>query len=164
MAINDSTTSFGSYKYEDIASKLSSTNSAVSTAIGDLLGEGDSLFSLAENLYEGGFAGMSSSGKDDLKNHIISYVNELQDIIDGYDANADLTAGLAEGSQAQQAASDFIVDIKLLIDAYISQLKTYASDLDTIYENYQHADESIGTDVGTAAESIKNAASDIKVD
>ena len=94
MAINDSTTSFGSYKYEDIASKLSSTNSVVSTAIGDLLGEGDSLFSLAENLYEGGFAGMSSSGKDDLKNHIISYVNELQDIIDGYDANADLTAGL----------------------------------------------------------------------
>ena len=164
MAMQDSTTNFSSYKFSDLASKMSTADSAVATAVGDLIGEDQSLFSTVANIYDGGFAGMSKTGIQDLKNHINQYANDLQKIIDGYDAEADITGGLAEGSKAQIAASDFIKDIKVLLDAYISTLKTYAEDAETAYNNYVGADTSIGASVDQTGSDVQSAAANVKLD
>ena len=158
MAMNDSTTGFNAYSHTDLSEKMSSTNSTVANAIGDL-----SITAVA-NVYEGGFAGISESGIKELQTQIRGFANELQNTIDGFDANADLTAGLAEGSKAQVAASDFIKDIKELLKAYVSTLNAYATIAEEAYANYTSADTSVGGSVDTTSGDVSSAADAIKLD
>lgn len=164
MAINNSTTGFESYDTKTVLQNMTSTDSVVARAIGDLsFGKSVSQWFSGLNS-DNNFVGISKDGIKTLSDNLKSYVDELQGIIDGYNENAKLNLALAEGSKAATAASNFIKDIKVLLQAYISTIKVYADTAEKAYENWGKSDTSIGSDVDTSGSDIRQAAENLELD
>ena len=162
MAINNSTTGFESYDTKTVLQNMTSTDSVVAKAIGDFgLFERGAQFL---NSFDQNFVGISKEGIDDLSKNLKDYVNQLQSIMDGYNENANLNKALAEDSKAALAASNFIKDIKTLLQAYISTIKVYAETAEKAYANWGKSDESIGTDVDSNSTDIRQAAENLQLD
>lgn len=159
MAINNSRTGFGEYNTQNVLENMSSTDSIVAKAIG---GSGSNFFERF-HLFDG-FTGISQSGIEQLSNNLLSYVAELQAIVDGYNENANLNNALAAESKAAEAAKKFIGDIKVLIQAYVSTIKVYAETATKAYENWSNSDTSIGSDVETSGSDIRQAAENLSLD
>ena len=151
------------YSTEKLKEMMSSSSSVV-----EALSEGlDYTFSF--DLYgsatgERMFAGINKTGIGELQQKLNAYADSLQEIISGYNENADITGGLAANSKTQIAASNFIADVKVLLQAYIDTLRAYAKQAQDAYDNYSEAEGKIGSAVGTDVKAIKDAASKVEID
>ncbi len=114
------------------------------------------------NIWSGGFTGMSETGIAELKTQLINYCQDIQDIISDFDQTGDITSALK--GEVQNAAYEFIAAIKVLLQAYVSQMKKGIAEADEAYQNFVKAAQSISQDVESAAQDIRSQARDINIE
>ena len=144
---------------------MEEANSQIEQAIGGMdQVSGKGFLGMGSNIYEGGFAGISQEGIGQLKDYIDEYASKLEKIISEFNADAPLKAGLADGSEAQKAASSFIVKVKDFLIAYVNTVRIYGTRAQEAYENYKKADVSIGGSTDDTAKAVESSKSSIELD
>lgn len=114
------------------------------------------------NVWSGGFAGMSDTGIQELKNQLNKFCKEIDDLISSFDQEGDITQALK--GDPQTAAYDFIDAVKKLLVAYVSQMRKEISEMDDAYASFVESGKSIASDVNAAAQDIRANAEAIKID
>lgn len=114
------------------------------------------------NLWDGGFAGIDENNFDTLKQAIISYCDEVDAIINGFNQEGHLE--VAYKGAIQDAANDFVVAVKDILVAYVSTMRRNIAEADTAFQNYKQAAQSIAQDVQADAANIRSEAQKVKLD
>ena len=114
------------------------------------------------NVWTGGFAGMSDTGIQELKNQLNKFCKEIDDLISSFDQEGDITQALK--GDPQTAAYEFIDAVKKLLVAYVSQMRKEISEMDDAYASFVESGKSIASDVNAAAQDIRANAEAIKID
>ena len=114
------------------------------------------------NVWSGGFAGMSDTGIQELKNQLNKFCKEIDDLISSFDQEGDITQALK--GDPQTAAYEFIDAVKKLLVAYVSQMRKEISEMDDAYASFVESGKSIASDVNAAAQDIRANAEAIKID
>lgn len=135
-----------------IGNQLDVANSYLST-IADAIG------TFVANIWSGGFAGVSDF--DDLKQSIETYSNNVQEIVNTYDASAQVDATFK--GQAGQELTSFIAATKELLDAYVNYVKSWNKELDEIYEKYNQGDTTLQSNVASDSQRVQQASQSIEL-
>ena len=114
------------------------------------------------NIWSGGFAGMSDQGMETLKSALTTFCNDLQATINGFDEQGNLEVALK--GEAQAAAVEFVSAVKQLLQAYVSRMKQQIAEADQAYQNWLAASGGLASDVRSDATEIRNNANSIKLD
>ena len=114
------------------------------------------------NVWSGGFAGMSDTGIQELKNQLNKFCKEIDDLISSFDQEGDITQALK--GDPQTAAYEFIYAVKKLLVAYVTQMRKEISEMDDAYASFVESGKSIASDVNAAAQDIRANAEAIKID
>lgn len=141
----------------DVSSILNDSRSAMEATVGEVT---NSLANI--NLYSGGFTGMSKEGMESLKSALTTFCNNIQDTISNFKQDGDISSALK--GQTQEAAIDFIEQIKSLLQAYVSLMRAEIAEADEAYENFMNVEKSISSDVQSTAQDIRSNASKIQLD
>ena len=156
MAIKDVTAGFERNVSDNISEYLRTTKSAIDNIIGDFKKTGASEF--WEDI---GFVGMSAAEKTQLKVNLNGYCESIQNIIQGFEANAKLDE-VIKGDVVSEAMHTYLQSIKDLLKAYVAIMKQEINEIDEAYNNFvEKTQGSIATDVGAMAKDISSKANDI---
>ena len=117
--IGDITSNVG----QSIQGFLDSAWSAVS-------GIGERVGTFVANIWDGGFAGVSNY--DGLKTAISNYSKDVQDIVNQYQPDADISDSFQ--GQSAEALHEFVTSTKSLLDAYVALVEKW---------NTEHPDKKI---------------------
>mgnify|MGYP002766456916 FL=1 len=115
-----------------------------------------------KSVWSGGFTGMSRDGFMELASQLNGFCNEIDELINGFDQEGDIT--LALKGDPQTAAYDFIDAVKHLLVAYVSQMRRELGEMEEAYNNFIASGQSIASDVNNAASEIKSNAEQIRLD
>lgn len=133
--------------------------SFLDSAWGAVNGLAGNIGSFIANVYGGGFAGVSDFGA--LKTAITNYSNQVQEIVDTYDVNADLEQTFK--GKAGEEMTTFIASTKSLLDAYVKLVEKWNTELDDAYEKYQQGDTSLQSNVSSDAQQVEQAAQNVNI-
>ena len=143
----------------NIMDNLSSVLTTAKTQIENIIGGATTSLT---NVWDGGFVGMSASGKDELKNNLENYCNRIQAIIDGFNHEGDISSAFK--GDIEVAAKDFVAAIKELLQAYVSTMRQEISELEDAYNSFIAASSGVAQDVHDAAQDIRSNADSIRLD
>lgn len=135
-----------------IGNQLDVANSYLSTIA-------DSIGTFIANIWSGGFVGVSNF--DDLKSSIEVYSNNVQEIVNTYDATAQVDATFK--GKAGTELTGFIQATKQLLDAYVNYVKSWNDELDEIYEKYNQGDASLQSNVSSDSQKVQQASQSIEL-
>ena len=119
----------------------------------------DSAWGFVANIWSGGFAGVSDFGE--LKSAITTYSNNVQDIINQYNTQADLEATFK--GKAGTEMTEFVKATKSLLDAYVKLVEKWNGELDGYYEKYQAGDTTLSSNVQSDAQAVEQAAQKVDI-
>lgn len=108
------------------------------------------------------FVGISEQGFADLKTAFNTYINKMEDIINGFNEKGDIEIALRGDMQTQMV--DYIASIKELLVAYVTQMRQNFDDMDAAYEAFKSGDTTIGQNVSSEASDIRSKAGTIRLD
>ena len=131
-----------------VKSRVSSVTSTVTTA--------------ASNVFSGGFVGINESNISELKTAIDNYCNTIEDAIAGFNAAAQTDAAY-KGAIAE-GVSEYILSIKEMLQAYVSQMRIELTNLDQYVAAYKQHASSMATDISADAQALRSEATSIKID
>ena len=114
------------------------------------------------NLWAGGFAGIDENSSGTLKQAIMDYCKEVDEIINGFNQEGHLE--VAYKGAIQDSANDFVVAVKEILVAYVSTMRRNIAEADTAFQNYRQAAQSIAQDVQADAANIRSEAQKVKLD
>ncbi len=138
---------------------LDSAISVAKAALGNIVG---SVGTALSNLWSGGFAGIDENNFESLKQAIITYCDEVDEIINGFNQEGNLE--VAYKGAIKDAASDFVGAVKEILVAYVSTMRRNIAEADTAFQNYKQAAQSIAQDVQADAANIRSEAQKVKLD
>lgn len=145
----------------DIRSNAGQTiQSLLDTAYSHASGMAGSIGTFISNVYDGGFAGVSDF--DALKQAITRYKEEVQSIVDTYNANADLEQTFK--GEVATAMHEFVTNTKTLLEAYASMVEQWNIDLVDVYTKYQEGASSTAQKIQSDAQDVLAAAQNISLD
>lgn len=133
--------------------------SFLESAWGAVNGIASNIGTFVANVYGGGFAGVSDFGA--LKTAITNYSNNVQEIVNTYDVNADLEQTFK--GKAGEEMRTFITSTKSLLDAYVKLVEKWNTELDDAYEKYQQGDTSLQSNVSSDAQAVEQAAQNVNI-
>lgn len=153
-----------------LSSFIGNTVSKVSNSVKNILSDVKSKLSnivgnAAANftsLWDGGFAGISREGIEQLRSALNSYVDNIEDHIQQFN-----TVTAAEGAisgDVREAVSDYSESVKALLSAYVSTMRVNISDLDTAFEAYIRQTDELAGSITTDADALREAAKKIDLD
>lgn len=131
-----------------VKARVSSVTSTVTTA--------------ASNVFSGGFVGINDTNIEELKTAIDNYCNTIEDAIAGFNAAAQTDAAY-KGAIAE-AVSGYILAIKEMLQAYVSQMRIELTNLDGYVAEYKQHVSSMVTDISADAQALRSEAASIKID
>lgn len=114
------------------------------------------------NLWDGGFAGISEQGIEELKNELKNFCSAIEDQIASFDEEGEI-ANAYKGVIAD-AARDFIRAIEEILKAYVSTMKVNISEADLAFKNYKAGSQAISQNVIADAADIRKEAQSIRLD
>lgn len=135
-----------------IQSTLSQINAAVS-------GLADQVGTFVANIWSGGFAGVSNF--DDLKSAVNTYATSIQQTVDEYNPDAEIT-GTFKGT-VEEAIKEYVKSTKDLLNAYVSLVKQWNAELDEAYANYQQGAQGTAASVSADAATVEAQAQSINI-
>lgn len=157
MSVQSVVGNFTKTVQDTISNTLHNTKGAIENIIGTVNAH-------ASSFWDGGFVGMSYEEKEAFKEHLGKYVDDVQSIIDGFDANATISMAI-KGKDIEPAVHDYLNSMKQLLKAYVSTVKQEIAEIDEAYENFVgQAQRSISSDVETMSSDIKNQAEKVSLD
>ncbi len=133
--------------------------SFLDSAWGAVSGIADRVGTFVANVWSGGFAGVSDFGE--LKSAITTYSNNVQDIINQYNAQADLDSTFK--GKAGTEMTEFVKSTKSLLDAYVKLVEKWNGELDGYYEKYQSGDTTLSSNVQSDAQAVEQAAQKVDI-
>ena len=133
--------------------------SFLDTAWGAVSGISNQIGSFVANIWDGGFAGVSNF--ENLKTAVTTYSKNVQDIVDQYDMNSDLTQTFK--GTAGDTMTEFVTATKSLLDAYVKLVEKWNTELDDAYAKYQAGDTSLSQAVNSDAQAVTQAASNVDI-
>lgn len=133
--------------------------SFLDSAWGAVNGLSSGIGTFVANVFDGGFAGVSDFGA--LKTAITNYSNQVQEIVNTYDVNADLEQTFK--GKAGEEMTTFISSTKSLLDAYVKLVEKWNTELDDAYEKYQQGDTSLQSNVSSDAQAVEQAAQKVNI-
>ena len=140
---------------ESVKSILSTTTGKIENTIGTAT-------TAVTNVWSGGFAGISTANATALENAINTYIQGIQDTIQGFNENANLEN--AYKGAAQEGAQVLLRESKSLLQAYVSLMKRSVNDFHDAVERYVQAAGDLGTKISQQADEIRANAESIKMD
>lgn len=142
-----------------IANRVNQAVTHAKSAIGNIIGTAKASFT---SIWDGGFAGISEQGIEELKNALKQYCAAIEDHIASFN-----TAVPTEGAFAgpiRDASVDYLESIKDLLKAYVSTMKVNLDDLDAAFAAYMKQSNELAANIRSDAESIRSQAAQIKLD
>ena len=134
--------------------------SLLDTAYSQASGMAGSIGTFVSNVFDGGFAGVSDF--EALNSAITRYKEEVQSIVDTYNANADLEQTFK--GEVATAMHEFVTNTKMLLEAYASIVEQWNVDLGEVYARYQEGAGATAQKIQSDAEAVKQAAQNISLD
>lgn len=155
MSIQSAVGNIISNTKNDITSIITGAKGALENIVG-------SVGTKLSNLWDGGFAGIDENSFGTLKQAIMDYCNEVDEIINGFNQEGHLE--VAYKGAIQDSANDFVVAVKEILVAYVSTMRRNIAEADTAFQNYRQAAQSIAQDVQADAANIRSEAQKVKLD
>lgn len=154
-----------------IRSMVGNATRTVQNNIGSVLNEASSFLenatgtitTQAAHLWDGGFAGMSESGIQELVNILEKYCADMETIINGFNADADLS-GAIKGSQIEPAIRKYVESVKKLLQAYVSRIRVEKDEANEAWTNFRDRQQEISQDVEQVSSDIQQEAEKIRLD
>ena len=114
------------------------------------------------NLYSGGFVGLSREGMAELDSALETYIGELEDIINGFNEEAD--AADAYAGQIKTAVHEYVVSVQKLLSAYVTTLRQEVEEANEAFNNMNQADQDVSQNVTSDASDVAGNAESIRKD
>ena len=111
------------------------------------------------NIWDSGFAGVSNF--DSLKAAINKYSQNIQNIVNEYNENADLDSTFK--GKAGESMHTFVQNTKTLLQAFVSLVEQWNNELDDAYAKYQSGDTSLSASVESDAQAVAEKAQNINL-
>lgn len=124
--------------------------------------------SIRDNLFgqvggsDGVFVGMNTDSIDTFKSDLKAYIDGAQEILDGLNLDPAMEVTL-KGSAIEESFHEFLDAIKTLLSAYVQSLHALDKEIQEAADNYQSAQQKIGSDVSSDAGEIRSQAGSIDV-
>ena len=124
--------------------------------------------SIRDNLFgqvggsDGVFVGMNTDSIDTFKSDLKVYIDGAQEILDGLNLDPAMEVTL-KGSAIEESFHEFLDAIKTLLSAYVQSLHALDKEIQEAADNYQSAQQKIGSDVSSDAGEIRSQAGSIEV-
>ena len=131
-------------------------------AASSLTGIVGTLSTAVTTLYSGGFVGLSREGMAELDSALETYIGELEDIINGFNEEAD--AADAYAGQIKTAVHEYVVAVQALLSAYVTRLRQEIDEANEAFNNMNQADQDISQNVTSDAADVTSDAQSIRVD
>ena len=139
---------------------------SVKSVISNVTGKFDGIVGTAStavtNVWSGGFAGINTANADSLKTAINTYIQGIQETINGFNENANLEN--AYKGSVQVATQEFLRAVKALLQAHVSLMRQNLSEFELVIQNYTQASQEAGSQVSQQAEEIRANAESIRID
>jgi HPt (histidine-containing phosphotransfer) domain-containing protein len=153
-----------------LQSRVGDITRGVQDTINEALNQADSLFeniignatTALNNIWDGGFAGMSADGMESLKTALENYCKNIEAQIASFNEQGNLEIALK--GEAQAAAVDFVGAVKQLLQAYVSRMRQEISEADEAYNNWIAASKGLASDVRSDADDIRSNAASVRLD
>ena len=155
MSIQSAVGNIISNTKNDITSIITGAKGALENIVG-------SVGTKLSNLWDGGFAGIDENSFGTLKQAIMDYCKEVDEIINGFNQEGHLE--VAYKGAIQDSANDFVVAVKEILVAYVSTMRRNIAEAVTAFQNYRQAAQSIAQDVQADAANIRSEAQKVKLD
>lgn len=111
---------------------------------------------------DGVFVGMNTDSIDTFKTDLKTYIDGAQEILDGLNLDPSMEVTL-KGSAIEESFHEFLDAIKTLLSAYVQSLHALDKEIQEAADNYQSAQQKIGSDVSSDAGEIRSQAGSIDV-
>ena len=111
---------------------------------------------------DGIFVGMDTKNIDNFKTALKTYIDGAQEILDGLNLDPSMEVTL-KGSAIEDSFHEFLDAIKTLLSAYVQSLHALDKEIDEAAQNYESAQQKIGSDVSSDAGEIRSQAGSIDV-
>lgn len=111
---------------------------------------------------DGVFVGMNTESIDTFKTDLKTYIDGAQEILDGLNLDPAMEVTL-KGSAIEDSFHEFLDAIKTLLSAYVQSLHALDTEIQEAADNYQSAQQKIGSDVSSDAGEIRSQAGSIEV-
>lgn len=123
----------GNYdKQTNVSANIVESINKIGTGVKSMLNE---LNIANADFYKEGFVGMSASAKEDVKAAFKTYIDGIQEIIDGFKPTKELDEAI-KGSDLQTAVYTYLDTIKYLLKGYVDILKKDYAEMDEAYDNF----------------------------
>lgn len=158
MAINNAVGSIA-HNNLNIAEIVNSANSSIQGIIGSVK------FSIGKGMPKKGgadFSGMDANNITYFDSAIDKYRDEIQAIIDGFNAEADMNASLK--GEVATATHEFLLAIKALLDKYVAAINIEKKEIDEANQNYLAAAGAISGNIVSDSDSIRSQANGLSLD
>ena len=142
-----------------ISDSLDSIFASAKAGIENAIGSVKSGFT---NVWSGGFSGINENGVSDLKVAIEKYCTDVETIIASFDEAGNISNALK--GKINEAAREYIIQVKELLKAYVSNMRQNLRDLDSALEAYQQSAQSVAQNIQSDAQSIRDSANSIRLD
>lgn len=144
----------------NVKDKISEAHASTKAVFDKIAGRVSS--SLSGHVFEKDFVGISESGLETLKQEIDKYIRSIQNIIDRFQENGDLTQAFA--GAPLYAAQEFVKAVKTVLKAYVSTMKNEKNEIDEAIRNYRNASSTISQTLYEDKKSIEAQAQAISLD
>lgn len=134
--------------------KIQSATEWASGAANTVQGWAGTIFSVASN--GSTFVGMNYQAVPTIREAIRAYVKNIQDVADGLNTDAD--ANQAVHGEISEATKKYLVAIKAVTDAYVSNLLIYSDKMQEYYEAYAKSDTQLSGNVADEASGLQSQA------
>lgn len=140
-----------------ISTFINTAKNTVETTIGTVTSHVGSIWS-------GGFSGMSEAGKEDLKTAMQQYINTVNDIINGFNAEGQIDNAL-KGTELETGVHEFLNSMKKLFTAYVEALKLEQDELEEAYNTWVNKNQgSLVTQIQSDKQEIEKAAANVELE
>lgn len=115
------------------------------------------------NMFDGGFAGLDQKNYSTLEAAIEKYVDDIQAIISGFNADS-AGAEVAYKGDVKVAVDEFIVSIKKILEAYVSTMRMEITESRGAFIRWTQETRNVAAGVSQNASDISKAAETISLD
>ena len=158
-------------KYNDLKNKVNQLEAGARTIIQkgktSLENKFGTVATQVSHLFDGGFVGMDANGAETFDSVFSSYIEAIQAQINGFDAEGNFAIAL-KGTELEAAVTNFIQEVKALLNAYVSSLWVEELELVGYFAKLSGDIEGVAPSDGSesvqamAAKVAKDAAADIR--
>lgn len=154
-----SLSTFASNTINKVGNTVKSLVNDVKSKISNIIGNASANFT---SLWDGGFAGISKEGIEELKVALNNYVNEIEAHINEFNP-LDCLQGAVAG-EIREAVFDYATGVKALLSAYVSTMRVNLDDLDAAFNAYISQTNELAEYITSDADDIRAAAKKIDLD